>query len=58
MKVAVLKAGLANQEYRRKQQMRFIFRQGTMAPSGLVNTKRCPSPILGDPGAVSRGGTK
>ena len=26
MKVAVLKAGLANQEHRRKQEMRFIFR--------------------------------
>ena len=35
MKVAVLKAGLVNQEYHKKQEMRFIFRQGTMAPSGL-----------------------
>ena len=25
MKVAVLKAGLVNQEYRKKQEMRFIF---------------------------------
>ena len=33
IKVAVLKAGLANQEYRKKQKMRFIFRQGTMALS-------------------------
>ena len=35
MKVAVLKAGLVNQEYRKKQEMQFIFRQETMAPSGL-----------------------
>ena len=38
MKVAVLKAGLANQEYRKKQEMHaFIFRhaQETMSPSGL-----------------------
>ena len=35
MKVAVLKAGLVNQEYRKKQEMRFIFRQGTVALSGL-----------------------
>ena len=35
MKVAVLKAGLANQDYRKKQEMRFIFRYGSVAPSGL-----------------------
>ena len=35
MKVAPLKAGLVNQEDRKKQEMRFIFRQGTMAPNGL-----------------------
>ena len=35
MKVAVLKAGLVNQKYRKKQEMRFIFRQETTAPSGL-----------------------
>ena len=35
MKVAVLKAGLANQEYRRKQEMRLIFKYGTVGPSGL-----------------------
>ena len=28
MKVAVLKAGLANQEYRKKQEMRLIFNMG------------------------------
>ena len=35
MKVAVLKAGLANQEYRKKQEMRLIFKYGTVGPSGL-----------------------
>ena len=35
MKVAVLKAGLANQEYRKKQEMRFIFNYGTLGPKGL-----------------------
>ena len=36
MKVAILKAGLVNQDYRKKQEMRFIFRYGTaVAPSGL-----------------------
>lgn len=35
MKVAVLKAGLANQEYRKKQEMRFISKYGTVSPSGL-----------------------
>ena len=35
MKVAVLKAGLANQDYWRKQEMRLIFKYGTMGPSGL-----------------------
>ena len=34
-KVAVLKASLTNQEYHRKQEMRFIFRQGTMALNDL-----------------------
>ena len=36
MKVAVLKAGLANQEYRKKQEMRSIFNYGTVGPSGLT----------------------
>ena len=35
MKVAVLKAGLANQEYRKKQEMRLIFKYGTVDPRGL-----------------------
>ena len=35
MKVAVLKAGLANQEYRKKQEMRLIFKYGTVGPRGL-----------------------
>ena len=35
MKVAVLKAGPTNQENRRKQEIRFIFKQGTLALSGL-----------------------
>ena len=48
MKIAVLKAGLANQKYCKKQEMRFIFRQQTMAPSGLnqnhfhLNSLFCP----------------
>ena len=33
--VAVLKAGLDNQEYWKKQEMRFIFKYGTVSPSGL-----------------------
>ena len=36
MKVAVLKADLANQEYRKKQEMRSIFNYGTVGPSGLT----------------------
>ena len=35
MKVAVLKAGLANQEYHTKQQMRLISKYGTVGPSGF-----------------------
>ena len=35
MKVAVLKAGLANQEYRKKQEMRLIFNNGAVGPKGL-----------------------
>ena len=35
MKVAVLKAGLANQEYSKKQEMRLIFKYGTAGPRGL-----------------------
>ena len=35
MKVAVLKAGLVNQEYRKKQEMKLIFKYGTLGPSGL-----------------------
>ena len=35
MKVAVLKAGLANQDYRKKQDMGLIFKCGTMGPRGL-----------------------
>ena len=33
--IVVLKAGLANQEYRKKQEMRLIFKHGTISPSGL-----------------------
>ena len=36
MNVPVLKAGLAKQEYRKKQEMRSIFNYGTVAPSGLT----------------------
>ena len=36
MNVAVLKAGLANQEYRKKQEMRLIFNYGAVGPSGLT----------------------
>ena len=36
MNVAVLKAGLTNQEYRKKQEMRSIFNYGTVGPSGLT----------------------
>ena len=35
MKVAVLKAGLANQEYRKKQEILLICKYGTVAPCGL-----------------------
>ena len=35
MKVAVLKAGLTNQEYRKKQDMKLIFKYGTVGPRGL-----------------------
>ena len=35
MTVVVLKAGLANQEYLKEQEMRSIFIYGTMGPSGL-----------------------
>ena len=35
IKVAVLKAGLANQEYRRTQETLLICKYGTVAPSGL-----------------------
>ena len=35
LKVAVLRAGLANQENRKKQEMRFIFKYGTASPSAL-----------------------
>ena len=35
MKVAVLKAGLVNQQHRKKQEMRYIFKHGTLAPNGL-----------------------
>ena len=35
LKVAVLKAGLANQEYLKKQEMRLTFKYRTVSPSGL-----------------------
>ena len=35
MTVVVSKAGLANQEYLNEQEMRSIFKYGTMGPSGL-----------------------
>ena len=35
MKVAVLKAGLANPHYRKKQEIRLIFKCATMGASGL-----------------------
>ena len=35
MKVAVFKAGQANQEYRKKQEMTLILNYGTVGPSGL-----------------------
>ena len=41
MKVAVLKAGLANQEYRKKQEMRLIFKYGTVGPRGLNQDLSC-----------------
>ena len=36
MNVAVLKAGLANQEYCKKQEMRSTFNYGAVGPSGLT----------------------
>ena len=35
MKAAVLQAGLANQQFRKKQEMRLILKYGTVGPSGL-----------------------
>jgi len=35
MEVAVMKTGLANQEYRKKQEMRLIFKYGTVGSRGL-----------------------
>ena len=35
LKAVVLKAGLANQEYRKKQEIWLIFKYGTVSPSGL-----------------------
>ena len=35
MNAAVLWAGLANQEFRKKQEMRLILKYGTVGPSGL-----------------------
>ena len=35
MKVAALEAGLADQEYRKKLEMRLIFKHETVCPSGL-----------------------
>ena len=35
LKVAVLSAGLAYKEYRKKQEMRFIFEYRTVSPSGM-----------------------
>jgi len=35
MKVAVLKAGITNQDYRKKQEIRLRFKYGTMNPTGL-----------------------
>ena len=35
MKVGVSKAGLTNQEYRKKQEMELIFKYGTVGPRGL-----------------------
>ena len=48
MKVAVLKADLAKKEYRKKQEMLFIFRQGIIPPSGLfhVNSLFLPTRAL------------
>ena len=40
MKVAVLKAGQANQEYRKKQEMTLIFNYGTVVPVALIETLR------------------
>ena len=40
MKVVVLKAGLVNQDYRKKQEMRLIFKYGTIGPSGLNQDSR------------------
>ncbi|KAL9961663.1 hypothetical protein ACROYT_G030654 [Oculina patagonica] len=36
MKVTVLKAGLTNQQYRKKQEMRYIFQHGTLAPNSRL----------------------
>ena len=50
MKVAVLKAGLANQENRKKQEMRLIFKYGTVGSRGLNQdfsfTWITPPPLL------------
>ena len=35
LKVAVLRAGLASLEYQKKLEMGFIFKYGTVSPSGL-----------------------
>ena len=49
MKVAMLKAGLPKQGYHRKQEMRFIFKQETIAPSGVNQdfSFTCASVYLG-----------
>ena len=36
----VLKAGLADQDYRKKKEMKPIFKYGTMGPSGLNQDSR------------------
>ncbi|KAL9961673.1 hypothetical protein ACROYT_G030665 [Oculina patagonica] len=36
MKVTDLKAGLTNQQYRKKQEMRYIFQHGTLAPDSRL----------------------
>ena len=45
LKVAVLKAGLGNQEYREKQEMRLIFKYGTVSPSGVNQDRVVGKPI-------------